>query len=175
MSDLTQEQVKELFDYDEENGWLIRKKDERGRVVNRPCGVKPARNGYGQVNIDGKVYLTHRVVWLWHKGEWPEHEIDHIDQNKMNNRIENLRAATRSENQHNRSTNSNNSSGYPGVSFDKNTNKHKAYININSKQIYLGIFNTAEEAYLEYQLAKIQYHPTSPAAQEYLRELTMAG
>lgn len=173
--DLTQEQVKELFDYDSENGWLIRKKDEYGRVVNRPCGHKPTHSaGYGVVGIAGEMYLTHRVVWLWHHGYMPEF-IDHKDRNPMNNRIENLRPATRAENSQNISMNRNNTSGFTGVCWDKRREKYMAYIWKNNKQINLGRFDSAEEAYLEYMLAKIELHPTSPIAQEYLHELTLAG
>lgn len=164
-NDLTQEQVRALFDYDAENGWLIRKKDEHGRVVNRPCGIKPGNHGYGRVSIDGKLYLTHRVIWLWYYGTWPEHEIDHINQNKMDNRIENLRPATRSENMQNIGMKSNNSTGYPGVYFHKRDNKYQAQIAVNNKKIYLGLFASAEEAFEAYMIAKIKYHPTSPAAQ----------
>ena len=174
-NDLTQERVQELFDYDRENGWLIRKKDERGRVVNRPCGHKPISKGYGQVGIDGKTYFSHRVIWLLVYGSWPEHEIDHLDRNPMNNRIENLRAATPSENQQNHGLQRNNSSGYPGVHFNKKRNKYHAQIAVNGKDIFLGYFATAEEAFTAYMIAKIKYHPSSPIAKEYLRELTYAS
>lgn len=93
----------------------------------------------------------------------------------MNNKIENLRPATRSENLHNIGMNRNNSSGYPGVSFNKQANKFMACIHANDKRIYLGYYATDEEAFRAYMLSKIKYHPTSPAAQEYLCELTMAG
>ena len=142
--------------------------------MNRPCGIKPNRNGYGRVNIDGQTYLAHRIVWLWHYGFMPGF-IDHIDRNRMNNLIENLRDVSISENSHNRSMNRNNTSGYTGVIFNKRANKFMARIWENNKQIHLGLFNTREEAFLAYMLAKIKYHPTSPIAQEYLRELTLAG
>lgn len=175
-TDLTQEQVRAIFDYDDENGWLIRKKDEFGRVVNRPCGHKPSRShGYGVVGIDGRRYLTHRIIWLLVHGTWPDEELDHIDQNKMNNRIENLRPATRAENCQNQGLRRNNSLGYSGVSWNKATKKFKAYIMVDNKEIYLGLFDIVEEAFLAYQLAKIKYHSTSPIAQQYLRELTYAA
>lgn len=173
MIELTQERVKELFDYDYENGCLLRKEDNHGRIVNRPCGHKSA--AYGYVGIDGKSYRVHRVIWLLVYGTWPEHEIDHIDQNKLNNRIENLRPTTRSENMRNIKMHRDNSSGYPGVSWDKKAWKFRADIRADNKNIYLGYFNTAEEAFLEYMLSKIKYHPTSPVTQEYLRELTYAA
>lgn len=173
---LTQTQVRELFDYDSENGWLIRKKTRAGNPWNKPCGHKPyAPHGYGEVGIAGKAYKTHRVIWLWHYGEWPENEIDHIDQNKMDNRIENLRNVSNSENQHNSSIRKNNSTGFPGVYWHKQFKKYQAQISINNKLIYLGRFTTPEEAFLAYQLAKIELCPSSPIAQEYLKELTFAG
>lgn len=138
------------------------------------CGHEPTSHGRGQVKIDGKPYLAHRLVWLLTYGYMPDF-IDHIDRNPMNNKISNLRSVTKSENEHNRGIYKNNSSGYPGVCFDKRNKKYKAGIKINGKQIHLGYFDTASEAFTAYMLAKIEYHPTSPIAQEYLRELTLAG
>lgn len=166
------ERVRELFDYDEDNGWLIRKFKLGKR---KPVGHKPLRNGYGRVEIDGKTYYTHRLIWLWVHGSWPDGEIDHLDRDPMNNRIGNLRVVTRVENNHNRGMNRNNSSGYPGVSWYKQEKKYVAQIKINNKNRKLGYYTTPEEAFLAYQLAKIELHPSSPAAQEYLRELTLAG
>lgn len=171
-TDLSQERVKELYDYDAENGLMIRKFKNGKRKV---CGDKPGyHHGRGMLSIDGRYYYTHRVIWLWHHGYMPEF-IDHIDRNPMNNRIENLRPATRLENNHNKGTQRNNSSGYPGVSWDKQREKYRVRIMNENKHIHIGYFNTTEEAFLNYMLAKIQYHPSSPDAQEYLRELTLAG
>lgn len=169
---LTYEKVIEIFRYDAETGSLERKLGS-GRW--KICGHEPTCNGYGAVGIDGKKYLTHRLIWLLVYGEWPENDIDHIDRDRMNNRLENIRAVTRTENNHNHGVHKNNSSGYPGVCFDKRSKKYKARITLDGKQINLGYFDTAEEAFLAYQLAKIQHHPTSPITQQYLRELTLAG
>lgn len=172
LKNLTQDDVKALFDYDAKNGWLIRKFKSGKR---KPCGHKPACDGYGNVNINGKMYKTHRIIWLWHKGTWPQFEIDHIDKNKMNNRIENLDDVEHKQNQQNRGIQSNNTSGYPGVSFHKPAGKYMSQIKNSGEITHLGLFNTPEEAFLAYQLAKIQYHPTSPISKEYFRELTYAG
>lgn len=174
-NDLSFERVRNDFDYDYVVGCLIRKVDNHGRIVNRPCGIKSNSHGYGQVRIDDKMYLVHRVIWLLVYGEWPNGEIDHINGNRMDNRIKNLRVVNKSKNMHNRGMNRNNSSGYPGVSFHKASNKYQAQITVDSKVIHLGFFDSKEEAFLAYQLAKIKYHPTSPIAQEYLRELTYAA
>ena len=92
----------------------------------------------------------------------------------MNNKISNLRAVTPFENEHNREMNKNNSSGYPGVTFFKQHKKYMAQIVVNGKNIFLGLFDTAEEAFTAYMLAEIQYHPTSPGARAYFKELTLA-
>lgn len=168
---LTYERATEIFRYDAENGVLERKLPS-GRW--RACGDKPNCNGYGQVKMDGKPYFTHRLIWLLAYGEWPEF-IDHINRNKLDNRLENLRAVTRTENQHNHGLRKNNTSGYIGVYFHKQANKYEAQIILNGKRIYLGLYATAEEAFTAYMIAKIDLHPTSPDAQEYLRELTLAG
>ncbi|MCZ2128603.1 MAG: HNH endonuclease [Anaerolineales bacterium] len=169
---LTAELVRELFDYDEVDGWLMRK-FKNGKT--RPCGHTPTCNGYGYVRIARKSYLTHRIVWLWHHGTWPQNNIDHIDRDRMNNRIENLRVVNRSENQHNRGLSKNNTSGFPSVYWYKPREKYRVQIKVDNKKTHIGYFETFEEAYLAYQLAKIKMHPTSPLAQEYYRELTLAG
>lgn len=168
---LTYERAVEILRYDSQNGVLERKlKNGEWRV----CGHKPTNNGYGRLEVDGKNYKTHRLIWLLTYGDWPEC-IDHIDHDKLNNRIINLRSVTKVENEHNRGMNKNNSSGFPGVYFDKLRNKYKAQIRVNGNHIHIGYYSTAEEAFLAYQLAKIKYHPSSPDAQQYLRELTMVG
>lgn len=170
--ELTYERAIEVLRYDVQNGVMERKlKSGRWKI----CGHKPNCKGYSQVGIDGKLYCTHRLIWLLVHGEWPERDIDHIDRDRMNNRIENLRPATKSENCHNQGLQSNNTSGYPGVYFDKRSGKYKSHITVHGQTIYQGMYPTAEEAYRAYQLAKIKYHPTSPIAQEYLRELSLAG
>ena len=169
---LTYEKAIEIFRYDAETGSLERKLNN-GKW--RVCGHEPTCNGYGRVGIDGKKYSTHRLIWLLVYGEWPENDIDHIDRDRMNNRLENLRAVTRTENNHNHGVHKNNSSGYPGVSLFKRDKKYRAQIRINGKCISLGLYITAEEAFTAHMLAKIQCHPTSPIAQQYLRELTLAG
>lgn len=172
MSELTYERAIELFRYDGVNGVLMRKlKSGRWKV----CGdTSNHSHGYGYVRVDGKSYLAHRLVWLLVYREWPD-EIDHIDRDRMNNRLNNLRAVTRNENMHNQRMSKNNSSGYPGVCFHKQRNKYMANIGVNGKRTHLGLFPTAEQAFTAYMLAKIQYHPSSPDAQQYLRELTIVG
>lgn len=96
------------------------------------------RNGRRVLSIQGKRYLTHRVVWKMVKGEEPPEMLDHIDRDYTNNRIENLRPSDPSHNQINRETN--------GGNFKKGKNKWVAKCIIKGKEIYLGYHNTPEEA-----------------------------
>lgn len=140
---LTQDRVKKLFDYDEGN--LIRKVQTSNRVqVGDIVGCLNS-GGYLQTGIDGKMYYIHRLVWLWHKGYFPEHGLDHINQKRINNRIENLREVSQRCNLRN-SKQRKFTSGIKGVSWNKREKKWKAQIHINGKKIHLGIHDDILEA-----------------------------
>lgn len=112
-----------------------------------PGWVKPD-TGYHCVSFEGKQYKTHRLIFLLMKGYLPP-LIDHINRDRLDNRIENLREATKSENMLN-STHSEKG----GVCFDSFRGKWKAYIKKEGKQIFLGRFNTKEEAFKKVQERK---------------------
>lgn len=115
--------------------------------------------GYIQIQINYKLYLAHRLVWTYHNGEIQTgFEIDHIDRNPSNNKIENLRIATRSQNCSNRTKQENNTSGFKGVSWSKQRKKWIAMIWNNNKQIYIGLFATPELASEAYNHATIKLH-----------------
>jgi len=113
--------------------------------------------GYRRGFFCGKLYQSHRVAWAIHHGEWPDGEIDHINGIKDDNRIENLRVATRSENCRNTKMHKNNRSGLKGVFWHKASMCWHAVINVNQK-ILLGSFSTKEAAYEAYCLASDKYH-----------------
>lgn len=107
------------------------------------------QDGYARVRLNRKLYLSHRLIWkLIHNGE--PSEIDHIDNDRGNNKIENLRAANSQKNGFNRLKTASNRSGYKGVSWYKKLSKWKASICINYKTIHIGYFVTAEEAHNAY-------------------------
>lgn len=103
-------------------------------------------NGYITLNIGQKHYLVHRLVWLYRYGRLPTETVDHIDMNRSNNRVENLRLCNRSENQNNSGKHIDNTSGFKGVHKHKKTGKWCAQAGINGKKKYLGLFITPEEA-----------------------------
>lgn len=117
------------------------------------------KDGYGQIQINNKRYLTHRIVYYLSTGVDPmEYEVDHIDQNPSNNCITNLRLATRSNNMNNTSKRSDNKSGIKGVTWNKQINKWRAQIRINGKYKYLGYFTNIDDAAAAYATAAKKYH-----------------
>lgn len=103
--------------------------------------------------------MAHRLIWMFHYGDISDGlEIDHIDRNSKNNRIENLRLSTSSQNKCNRSKRKDCSSGYKGVETSKTTKKYRARIRYNNKKIHLGYFDTAELARDAYVAAATKLH-----------------
>jgi len=102
--------------------------------------------GYKNGNIFSKVYAAHRVIWALHYGEWPPKDIDHINGNRADNRIKNLRCVDRGTNCRNQKMRNANKSGVMGVMFEKERGKWSARIGHNMKTIHLGRFDTFEEA-----------------------------
>jgi len=114
--------------------------------------------GYRQIMIDYRLYLAHRLAWLYQTGAWPPDQIDHIDCDKGNNRFANLRLATNSQNQQNRGVRSDNTSGHKGVCWHRRDRKWSARIRHNGKTMHLGYFDTIEQASAAYASASLKYH-----------------
>ena len=159
---LTQQRVRELFDYDPETGVMTRRITPSARAKKGEIAGYDDGKGYLQVSIAGKKYRLHRLVWFWVHGVWPKNDVDHRDRNRSNNRIKNLMAATRAENCHNAGLAAHNTSGFKGVSWSKNMNKWEARITLNDCGKVLGYFDTPEQASAAYLAAKPAYHPTAP-------------
>lgn len=104
--------------------------------------------GYISIRINGIAYQAHRLAWFYVYKEWPKNYIDHIDGDKTNNAINNLRDSSHSDNLKNRGVQANNKLGVKGVIFVNG--KYRAEININGKKILLGNFSTLEEASNKY-------------------------
>lgn len=129
-----------------ENGeiyWASRKK----RVdAGQEAGVVKD-NGYRVICIDQRKYRAHHLVWVWVHGKWPKAEIDHINGNRDDNRIENLREASVAQNRTNKRIQSNNKSGFKWVSFVPKAKRWRAEIRKNRRRIYSSFHSSAEEAY----------------------------
>ena len=158
MSDqiLTVQRLKELYHYDANTGQFTRLL-AKGRWRDR---VGSINLGYLNIKIDHKHYKVHRLAWLYVHGEWPNDQIDHINGDRADNRISNLRAATRSQNKQNaRKARSDSRSGLIGAMWDTKNNKWVSRIMVDGKRKYLGLFDEAEQAHAVYIEAKRILHP----------------
>ena len=142
---LTQERVRELFDLDYETGvlrWRVNKHRARmGDIAGNSVG-----RGYYQVTIDNNAHLLHRVIFLYAFGYLPEHQEDHISQEKSDNRPCNLREVTHTCNIRNTGLRSDNKSGVKGVSWRQSSKRWKVQIRNNSKLRHLGVYTDFTEA-----------------------------
>jgi hypothetical protein len=153
------EELKEFLDYNPDTGiftW-IKKPNKRikvGQVAGRASG-----NGYVRIKFKHIDYFAHRLAYYMYHGVDPlEKCIDHIDGDKANNKIDNLRLASFFQNQMNRvNLNRNNTSGVIGVSWHKSSKKWRAYIMINGEPKHLGLFTNKEDAIKARREAKIKY------------------
>lgn len=141
---LTQERVRELFDY-REDGCLIRREDSTQCKAGEVAGAVD-RRGYYHITLYGVHYYVHRLVWLWHHGYLPEHNIDHADRCRSNNRIENLREVTQSCNLRNTGNRLTNTSGVKGVRRYPQVKKWQVQIMVAGKNVYLGLHEDFLEA-----------------------------
>jgi len=148
---LTKEELHNIFEY--KDGLLFWKVTRSSRARQGDLVGSDTGNGYLKVCLDKRYYKLHRVIWVMHFGEIPDGLlIDHIDGNGFNNNISNLRLATDSENQRNRSKRSSASSKYKGVNYDKVRKKWKAEFRVDGVSYHIGRFETedaAKEAYDE--------------------------
>lgn len=119
---ISHEKLKEMLTYNPETGlftWNV----QRMRIKAGSVAGSKERNGYIVIAIQGKYYKAHRLAYFYVNGSWPVNNIDHINRVRDDNRITNLRDATFDENRMNNSVYSNNTSGFPGVSWHKRKNK----------------------------------------------------
>lgn len=153
--------LKEILNYDFDTGIFTWKKRLCSRtVIGQTAGC--LRNGYITINILGKRYQAHRLALIYTYGHCDSFDVDHINGIKTDNKIVNLRFATRSENKQNiKKIQPNNKSGYMGVDWHKSTGFWRATITIMRKQKHLGLYKTPEEAHQAYLSAKRNFHPFS--------------
>lgn len=166
---ITPEVIRQLFTYIPENGslcWRERTVDHfstiraystwNKRFANKEAGGLSGF-GYLYVTIYGQPLLKHRVIWAYVYGEWPLNQIDHINGNRVDNSILNLRHVSHAENGRNAKKPSHNTSGNVGVSFHSKSQKWRSYIKIGQKNYHLGIFENKDAAIAARKLAEKNY------------------
>src|SRR5574343_641023 len=138
--------------YDRGSGRLTWKTSAGGVVKGSDAG-SVSTWGYLRIPLNKTAYSAHRLIWLMEYGRWPSGQIDHVDGNKLNNSISNLRDVSASANQLAKTKPPrNNTSGYVGVT--RHRGRYQAVLKVNDKQQFLGAFATAEEAGAAYRSAK---------------------
>jgi hypothetical protein len=161
-TDITAAYLQSIMDYDPETGSLRWKHradaspEWNSNHAGKPAGASHKR-GYRRIKIDRREYQAHRLVWLWVTGNWPQAEIDHINLDRADNRFCNLRAASRSQNKMNKPRQSNNTSGFKGVSWNRSRQKWLAQIKHDGQVRYLGFFDDPSAAHAVYCEAADKY------------------
>lgn len=158
---INSEGLREVIRYDPDTGWFFwvnaGHKIKAGQRADKP----DSDEGYLCINLNNRSFKAHRLAWVYMHGPIPSGmDIDHINRNRSDNKIENLRLCTRAQNcQNTAKPRSNNSTGFLGVSYQKQCKKFVAYIGVNGKRTTIGRYNTAEEASAAYLEAKRRLHP----------------
>ena len=152
--ELTQDSLKDVLSYDPETGefyWLV--KPSARVFLGQRAGSLDAK-GYRCIKIDGKTYKAHRLAWLWEHGEWPKLDLDFINRDTDDNRISNLREATKEQN----GGNSKARKGLKGAYWHKREQVWFSAINIDGRHNFLGNFDSEQSAHMAYcKAAKVKF------------------
>ena len=152
---MNKELVTELFEYRDDQ--LYWRSSGKGRSnISKPAGVVRPR-GHREIEVKGKQYKAHRLIWLYVYEKFPDGHIDHINGDPLDNRIENLRDVTQQENNKNACKRKDNKSGHTGVCWNKYREKWHAQIKVNGVSTYLGYFNVLEDAVAARQAASVKH------------------
>jgi HNH endonuclease/AP2 domain len=155
---LTQEFLKEMLDYDPLTGIFTWKVSLQNKVKIGQVAGYIRKDGYRFITVNGTKYRAHRLAWFYVYGVWPTKDLDHRYGIRDDNRISELREATKSQNAANTSKHKDNTSGFKGVCWDKQAKKWKARIMINGKNKTLGLFDIIEEAALAVNKAALELY-----------------
>lgn len=152
---ITESELKSILTYD--NGVFRWKETLSSKQIKGNIAGHTNARGYTSIKIKGKNYYSHRLVWLYFNGETPSKEIDHIDMDKTNNKIENLRECDKFQNQCNTLSRVGSMLKSKGVDFMKSKGMYRSRITVRGVAIHLGLFYTEHAASLSYQIATCLY------------------
>lgn len=157
---VTQEQLKSLLSYNTKTGEFtsIKAVGHNGNwKAGRKVGYLDRSNGYIKISLLGKKHYAHRLAWLYVYGHLPKEKIDHINHDRMDNRLSNLRVVSDLESARNCSKCKSNTSGFTGVTWDKNLSKWVVRIMVNRKNLHIGVFEDIEIAKIARKEAEKEY------------------
>ena len=154
-NNITREELLKRFSYNPSTGELS-SKNWRPNIKARVLTAK--RNGYIYVRINKVAFSAHRIIWVLHHGSWPSIMIDHINGDKTDNRIANLREASDYENQYNAKKQIRNKSGFKGISFRPSTNRWRAAIRQGGRVVYEKTFLHLKDAVIHIQSKRKELH-----------------
>jgi len=154
---ITQQELKELLDYNKDTGIFTWKQSRGGLARKGSRAGSIESKGYYQITLKQKLYMAHRLAWLYVHGSFPDNFIDHINGIRTDNRIENLRDVTKGQNQRNQKKYTTNKSGIVGVSWHKQHQKWYANIQVNKKTMFLGLFKDIKDAENAVSIARQKY------------------
>ena len=157
MATVTPERLKELLSYDPLTGIWTWRASGPGRRASGVAGCWLHKSGYVQIAVDGRLYLSHRLAWLYMTGAWPEYEVDHIDGVPGHDWWSNLRAATISQNRRNTRGHRDSLTGIRGVYWAAERGVYHAKIYLNGKLKFLGSFKDSSSAELARRSAELEY------------------
>lgn len=154
---ITLERARQLVAYCPETGIFTWKLNRRGSARAGAVAGCDDGSGYWRIGLDRGSYLAHRLAWLFAYGDWPAHEIDHRNGVRSDNRVENLRSATKTENMRNRGLHRNSTTGVSGVHFDARKQRYRARIKIGGANKSLGFFKSLDDAAAARQRAEQEH------------------
>jgi len=160
---ITQDELKQLLHYCPDTGIFTRVKTWGRYTAGSVAGSKDV-HGYMQFRIGNKNHKMHRLAWLYMYGSFPDGAIDHINFDRSDNRITNLRLLSKKQHVEHRRANRNNTSGFRGVHLCKFTGRWIAQIKTNYQLVWLGRYPTPEAAHNAYVAAAKQIHSCNPEA-----------
>ena len=164
---LTQEELKQILEYDPTTGDFIWKISPAKNVKIGDTAGTTVKNGYCNIKINRFTYKAHRLAWLYMYREFPDGLIDHINGVADDNRIVNLRVVSNADNSKNQKIRKTNTSGYKGVSWSKTKLKWQAQCCTDYKAVHLGYFDTPKEASEAYNNYAREHH------KEFYRDTTI--
>ena len=154
---ITYKELIDILNYDVDTGIFTWKYTRSSRAIKGNVAGTNS-NGYIHINLNNKIYRAHRLAWLYCFQEWPEKHIDHVNGIRNDNRLDNLREASDTQNSFNIRAHKDSGTGIKGVYYNKSNNNYRAQIRANGKTISLGSFRTLEEAAKAYNTKAVELH-----------------